>query len=89
MGDSGRHSEGSPEGKADPRGKAFFLPSAGPSEGSKPRGAVLGVAERRIPKVDRSARKAAFYLPGLRPPRLLPHRLEVFEMSSMDNTFVA
>jgi hypothetical protein len=53
--------------------------SEGLSEGSKSRGAVLWVDERRIPKVDDSARKAAFRLPGLRPPRQLPHRLENFE----------
>jgi hypothetical protein len=35
-----------------------------------------------VPKADGSARKAALYLPGLRPPRLLPHRLENFEISS-------
>ncbi len=35
-----------------------------------------------VPKVDRSARGAACHLPGLRPPRRLPLRLENFEMSS-------
>jgi len=40
---------------------------------------------RGVPKVDGSARKAAVHLPGLRPPRRLPHRLENFEMSSDDN----
>jgi len=57
------------------RGKGLFLPSEGLSEGSKQCGAVLQVAERRVPK-------AALRFPGLRPPRLLPHRLENFEMSS-------
>ena len=82
-GDSSRHSEESTEGEVDPRGKVIFLRTEGLSEGSKPRGAVLGVAERKVPKVDGSARKAAFHLPGIRPPRLIPHRLEDFEMSPL------
>jgi hypothetical protein len=32
------------------------------------------MAERGVPKADGSAREAALHLPGLRPPRLLPHR---------------
>ena len=81
-GDSGGHSEESAAGEANPRGKAGVLASEGRSEGSKQRGAVLRMAERGVPKVDRSAREAACHLPGLRPPRRLPHRLENFEMSS-------
>ena len=82
-GDSGQPSEESAEGEADPRGKAIFLRSEGRSGGSKPWGAVLRVAERRVPKADGSARKAAGHLPRLRLPRLLPHRLEDFELSSI------
>jgi len=35
-------------------------------------------------KVDRSAREVALHLPGLRPPRLLPHRLESFDPESFE-----
>jgi hypothetical protein len=82
-GDSGGHSEESAAGEGNPRGKAGVPASEGRSEGSKQRGTVLRVAERGVPKVDGSAREAACHLPGLRPPRLLPHRLENFEMSSL------
>jgi hypothetical protein len=52
--------------------------SEGLSEGSKPCGAVLRVAGRRIPKVDSSARKAAFHFPGLSPPRRLLSARRIF-----------
>jgi hypothetical protein len=52
--------------------------SEGLSKGSKPCGAVLRVAGRRIPKVDSSARKAAFHFPGLSPPRRLLSARRIF-----------
>jgi hypothetical protein len=65
-GNSSRHFEEFAEVEVDPGGKVTLLWGIeGLSEGSKQRGAVLGVVEKRVPKMDGSARKAAFYLPGL------------------------
>ena len=76
-GNSSRHSEEVAEVEVDPGGEGNpplrNRRLIGRFEAAR---SGLGVVEKRVPKMDGSARKAAFYLPGLRTPRQLRHHLE-------------